>query len=89
MFDSLPSVLLAPQQYGVASSRRTESELIQGDGLATSIQNPLLGGPGELERGNGQLGNLEHADVVRDSADDDNNFRLVVRSVDSLFRDFG
>ena len=52
VLDGLAAVLLAAEEDCVRASRRTERELVEGEDLATSLQDALLGSGGEAEGGN-------------------------------------
>lgn len=84
VLDGLPSAALAPEQDGVRTSGRTERELVEGQGLTTSLEDALFGREGEAEGGNGQLGDLEQTNIIGDSADNDNGLGLAVGGVRSL-----
>ena len=89
VLDGLPGVPLAPEQDGVGTSGRTERELVEGDGLTAGLQDALLGRLGEAEGGNRQLGDLQQADVIGDSSDNNNSLRLAVGGVRGLLEDTG
>lgn len=59
VLDSLAAVLGATQDQGVATSRGTESKLVQSDGLATGGDDAGAGGRGEAESSDGHLGEGE------------------------------
>ena len=71
---SLPGVPLAAEKYSIGTSWRAESELIEGKGLAASLQDALLGAFREAKGSDRQLGNFEYADIIRNGADLDHNF---------------
>ena len=52
VLDRLTGVPLATEEDGVRASRRTKRELVEGEDLATSLQDALLGSGGEAEGGN-------------------------------------
>lgn len=89
VLNGLSSVPLATEEDGVRASRRTERKLVEGQGLATSLEDTLLGGPGEAEGGNGQLGDLKQTDVVSDSSDDNDGLGIALRSTGGLLEDAG
>ena len=89
VLDGLPGVPLAPEQDGVGASGRTDGELVQGDGLTTSLEDALLGGLGEAESSNGQLGDLDETDVIGDSADNNNGLGIAVGGARGLLQDAG
>ena len=80
VLDGFPGVPLATEQDGVGSSGCPKSELIESQGLATSLENTLLGRLSEAKGCDGQLGDLKQADVIGDSSNDDDGFRLTIRS---------
>ena len=52
VLDRLTGGPLATEEDGVRASRRTKRELVEGEDLATSLQDALLGSGGEAEGGN-------------------------------------
>ena len=84
VLDGLPGVPLAPEQDSVGASGRTDGELVQGDGLTTSLEDALLGGLGEAESGNGQLGDLDQTNIVGNSSNDNDSLGVAVGGVRSL-----
>lgn len=74
VLNSLPGIPLAAEKYSIGTGWRTESELIEGKGLATSLQDAFLGTFREAKCGNGQLGNFEQTDIIRNGANLDHNF---------------
>lgn len=89
MLNSLTTVPLATEQDGVRASRRTECELVQGKNLTARLQDALLGGDGEAEGRNGELGNLKQTDVIRNGADDDDDLGVTVGRARRLLQDTG
>ena len=89
VLDGLPGVALAPEQDGVGASRRTERELVEGDGLTAGLEDALLGRLGEAEGRNGQLGDLDQANIVGDSANNNDGLRVAVGGASSLLEDAG
>ena len=89
VLDGLPGVPLAPEQDGVGTSGRTERELVEGDSLTTGLEDALLGGLGEAEGSDGQLGDLEETDVVGDGANNNDGLGVTVGSVGGLLEDAG
>lgn len=75
VLEGLTSVLGAAEQEGVASGRRTQSQLIQRQALAASSDNTSTGGGSESQGSDRDLGDLEETVVVGDGAD--NNDGLV------------
>lgn len=74
VLDGLPSVLLSPQQDGVRTSGRTQCQLVQSQGLTTSVQDALPCRPCETQSSDGELGHLGQTDVIGDSSDNDDDF---------------
>ena len=89
VFDSLTGVALATEEDGVRASGRAESELVEGQSLAASLEDALLGRLGEAQGGNNQLGDLKQTDIIGDGADDDDGLSLAVDSAGSLLQDAG
>jgi len=71
VLDGLSGVLWSSQQESVASSRSTQSQLIQGQGLTTGGNDAGTGGSGEAESGNAELGNGQKTVVISDGTNDD------------------
>ncbi len=78
VLESLTAVLGATEDKGVATSRGTESKLIQSNGLTTSGDNARAGGSGEAESGNSHLGHGEQAVVISDGADNNHGALLAL-----------
>jgi len=76
VLDSLSGVLGASEKQGVASSRSSESQLVQSQDLSSSSFNAGTSSSRESESGNTELGNLQEAVVISDSAN--NHDSLVV-----------
>jgi hypothetical protein len=74
VFASLAGIPLAAEKYSIGTSWRTKSELIEGKGLATSLQDAFLGTFREAKGGNRQLGNFEQTDIICNGANLDHNF---------------
>jgi hypothetical protein len=68
VLDGLTGVLGATEEDGVGSSREAGSDLIDGEGLTTGLQDARAGSGGEAESRNGELGELEETVVVSDGA---------------------
>lgn len=77
VLDGLTGVLGAAEEKGVGASGGAESELVQSQGLATSLENPGTGSGGEAQSGDGELGDLKQAVVVGDGANNDDGLALV------------
>lgn len=69
MLEGLTGVLGSTEKEGVGSSGEAGSDLIDGEGLTTSLQDARAGRGGEAESRDGDLGELEQTDVVSDGAD--------------------
>lgn len=89
VLDSLAGVPLAAKQDGVRTSRRAESELVEGQGLATSLQDALLSRLGEPEGGNGELRDLQKTNIVRNGADGNDDLGVTVGRILGLLDDAG
>ena len=89
VLDGLTSVPLAAKQDGVGTSGRTERELVKGDGLTAGLEDARLGRLGEAEGSDGQLGDLEEADIVGDGANNNDGLGVTVGGVSSLLEDAG
>ena len=89
VFDSLTGVALATEEDGVRASGRAESELVEGQSLAASLEDALLGRLGEAQGSNGQLGDLNETDVIGDSADNNNGLGIAVGGARGLLQDAG
>jgi hypothetical protein len=76
VLDSFSGVLGASEKQGVASSRSPESQLVQSQDLSSSSFNAGTSSSRESESGNTELGNLQEAVVISDSAN--NHDSLVV-----------
>ena len=76
MLDGLPCVPLAAEQDSVGTGGCTGSELVEGQDLATGLEDALLRRAREAQRGDGRLGHLQHAVVVRHRADDNDDLAL-------------
>lgn len=73
MLVRLQGGLDTPQQNGVGTSGCAECKLIQSQGLTASGNDALLGGLGEPQGGNGDLGEDGKTDVIGDGTDLDND----------------
>ena len=89
VLNGLTSVPLATEENGVRTGWRSESKLVKREDLTASVEDALLRAASEAEGDNAQLRYSLQADVVGDSADDDNRFRLSIRSAFSLFDNLG
>eukprot|EP00341_Mesodinium_pulex_P013290 CAMPEP_0116912236 /NCGR_PEP_ID=MMETSP0467-20121206/15963_1 /TAXON_ID=283647 /ORGANISM="Mesodinium pulex, Strain SPMC105" /LENGTH=174 /DNA_ID=CAMNT_0004588171 /DNA_START=76 /DNA_END=600 /DNA_ORIENTATION=- len=75
--DGLSGVLGAAEENGVSSLGRAQSELIQGDALATSLGDAGSSGGGELQSADGQLGHIEETSIISDGANDDRGLAIL------------
>lgn len=73
----LTGVLGATEEQGVGTGRGTQSKLIQGEGLTTSLLDAGTGSGGEAQSSDGQLGNVQEAVVIGDGADNDHGLALL------------
>ena len=89
VLDGFARVALAAEEDGVRTSRSTHRELVEGQSLAASLQDALLGCRGEAQGSNGQLGNLEETDIIGDCADGDDDLGVAVRGSRSLLHNAG
>jgi len=68
----------ALQQQGVLAGGRLESQLVEGQNLAASLQDALPGGLGDVQGAHRELGHDQQAGIIGDGADDhDGRLRLV------------
>lgn len=70
--DSLTSTSWASEDQGVLTLWSTSGELVQSDGLTTSIHNLGTGASGESESGNSGLWELKDTVVIGDGTNNDN-----------------
>jgi len=77
VLDGLPDVPLSPQQNGVATGRSPQSELVQGQSLTTVGDDPVPGGSGEAQGGDGELADLGETLVVEDLSDNNDGLGTV------------
>ena len=82
VLDSLSGVLGATEEQGVASGRRTESKLVQGQDLTTSSHNAGTSGSSEAESSNAELGDGQETVVISDGTNNHNG--LVVGLLGSV-----
>ena len=82
---SFSSILWSPQQQSIASSRRSQGQLVKSQDFPTSSKNTCSCGCGEAESGNAELRHSQEAIIIRDCADDDNRF--VVRLLGRIGHD--
>ena len=89
VLDGLARVPLAAEQDRVRAGGRAHGELVKGEDLATGLEDALLGGGGETEGGDRQLGDLKQTDVVGDGANGDNDLGVTVGRIRSLLDNAG
>lgn len=73
--DSLSGVSWASEDDGVLTLWSSDSQLVQGDSLTTSLDDSSLGRGGESQSGDGDLRDIQQSDVVGDGTN--NNDSLV------------
>ena len=89
VLDGFTGVPLAAEKDSVRAGRRTERKLVEGEDLTTSLEDALLGGGGDTEGGDRQLGDLKQTDVVGDGANGDNDLGVTVGRIRSLLDNAG
>lgn len=94
MTAGLASVALALHQDGVASGRRQQSQLIEGEDLTACLQDAFTGSFGHTQSTDAQLGDVQETQVVGHSSDNDGNavvlgLTYLEQAQDSLQRDDG
>ena len=89
VLDGLTGVPLAAEQDRVRAGWGTKGELVQSEDLTAGLQDALLGSSGEAEGGNGELRNLEQTDIIRDSADDHDDFGVKLGGIGGLLDNTG
>ena len=73
----LASTAVALQQHRVGSGGSTQSQLVQSDALASSLQNASTSGLSEAESAHLQGGHLDHANIVSDGSNDHGDLVLL------------
>ena len=81
VLDGLTGVLGSTEEDGVGTGGETGGNLVDGESLTTSLLDAGAGRGGEAHGSDGELGELEEAVVIGDSADNDNGLALVVLRV--------
>jgi len=76
VLDALAAGAAAAQQQGVLARGRDRGELVEGQALAAGADDAVAGLAREAQRADADLGQLRHANVVEDVADDDRDGRL-------------
>ena len=74
----LTGVLGATDEDDVGASGGTEGELVEGDALTAGGDDAGTGGSSEAESADGELGALDHADVVGDLGNSGHDLALVL-----------
>ena len=69
VLECLTAVLGSTEEQGVGSGGETSSDLVDSEGLTASSLDACASSGGEAESSDGQLGDLEEADVVGHGAD--------------------
>lgn len=87
VLDGLASVLGATEKEGVGTSGLLESELVEGDGLATGSLDASTGSGGEAEGSNRDLGDGQETVVIGDGTDNNDGLLLVALEVGDNARD--
>lgn len=91
--DSLTVRSGTSDDQGVLTLGGSQSQLVQGDSLTTSLENGSLGTSSESQSGNSALGELQDSVVISDGTDDDNSLLgstlLLEDACDSGNRDGG
>jgi len=90
MLDAFSRVLWSSQEKRVGTGRGAEGQLVEGDGLTTSGNDPSACSSGKSEGGDGDLRNVVKTGIIGDGADDNDGLvgRLGV-FVGDLFCDAG
>jgi hypothetical protein len=73
VLNGLTGVLGTTDEDSVGTSGGTESQLIQGQDFTTGLQDTGLGGLGEVESSNGDLGEVQKTGVIGDGTDNNNS----------------
>ena len=74
----LTGVLGATDKDDIGASGGTEGELVEGDALTAGADDAGTGGGSEAESADGELGALDHADVVGDLGNSGHDLALVL-----------
>mmetsp|Transcript_12780 Transcript_12780/g.35907 ORF Transcript_12780/g.35907 Transcript_12780/m.35907 type:complete len:205 (-) Transcript_12780:160-774(-) len=82
VLDSLARVLGAAEQDAAGASGGLQSQLIESQALSAGLEDAGAGSLGELQGAHTQLGDLKHADIVRDGADQ--NCHLAILALHEL-----
>jgi hypothetical protein len=81
VLDGLTGVLGTAKNDGVGTSGGTESKLIEGKNLTTSLQDASSSSLGETKSSNGELGDFQKTGVVSDGTDNNDSLSLLCLGV--------
>jgi hypothetical protein len=76
------------EEDSVGASWCTHGELIEGESLTTSVEDALLGSTGEPQGGDREFWDFESSDVIGNSANDDDDFRVTLWGFFGVLDDF-
>lgn len=88
MLDGFAGILLTPEQDSVAASGRAKSQLVEGDGLSTSVQNPLPRRFGEFQCSNGKFRHFKETYVIGHGSYRDHYLGLIVGGAGGFLGNF-
>lgn len=74
--DSLSGVSGASENSGVLTGRSSQCELVQGDGLTTSLENSSLSTGSESQSSNSDLGGVQQSNVIGNGTNNDDGLTL-------------
>jgi hypothetical protein len=89
MLESFATIFCSTDKDSVGASGGTESKLIEGQSLATSVQNPFLCRASEAQSGNSQLGKFKQTLVVRNSGYGHDDFAFTAGTTFDFLSDAG
>ena len=72
------SSLAATEEHRVGAGRGAQSELVEGQGLAASLEDAGAGAGRKVQRSDAELGNVQQARIIGDSADHDADGALLL-----------
>jgi hypothetical protein len=78
VLNGLTRVLGTTDKDSVSTSRGTESQLIQGQNLTTSLQDTSLGSLGEVKGSNRELGEVQKTRIIGNGTDNNNSLTFLV-----------
>ena len=81
VLNALTSVLRTSQQHDSRAGRASKSELVEGQALTTSLDNPSASSLSKSKSADGESGHFEETDVVGNSPDNDGSFLLLAPHV--------